>query len=306
MIQYTKGVANLDFAYNASGLRVKKHYSEASPPEGQGELGSLFTEATNDLGIKSRGSDSVYNKGRDIEKIWVKSDNNYFYFAIGQKYLYNESGKLKLFITLDIDTLQNSGRITLPEDTVKKISEFKIRNPKQYQISNDASSKYFENCEFEVCLGFRYSNFGFNQINDAYYPFGEMITGTGNVHGFTGKELDSETGLNYFCQRYYVPQIGRFITLDRWTHLPDDERVFSYAKYLSWNNYQLKCNPQMTKMPKNNSFRRKSYTTSYDSLTNEIISIFSTNPVPDFSDSVIYFRKPKDRNSPVFPLLSSN
>ena len=35
----------------------------------------------------------------------------------------------------------------------------------------------------------------------AYYPFGEMLSGEGNVHGFTGKELDSEMGLNYFCQR---------------------------------------------------------------------------------------------------------
>jgi len=48
----------------------------------------------------------------------------------------------------------------------------------------------------------------------AYYPFGEMLTGSGNVHGFTGKELDSETGLNYFCQRYYDPQTGRFTQLD--------------------------------------------------------------------------------------------
>ena len=108
------------------------------------------------------------------------------------------------------------------------------------------------------------------------------------------------TYYGYFCQRYYDPQIGRFITLDRWTHLPDDERLFSYAKYLSWNNYQLKYTPQMTKIPKNNSFRRKSYTTSYNSLTNEINSIFPANPVFDFSDSVIYFRKSKDRNSPVF------
>jgi RHS repeat-associated protein len=47
-----------------------------------------------------------------------------------------------------------------------------------------------------------------------YYPFGEMTAGSANTHGFTGKEYDSEMGLNYFCQRYYDPQIGRFMTRD--------------------------------------------------------------------------------------------
>ncbi|MFH0837790.1 MAG: RHS repeat-associated core domain-containing protein, partial [Patescibacteria group bacterium] len=32
--------------------------------------------------------------------------------------------------------------------------------------------------------------------------------------GFTGKELDSETGLNYYGARYYDPITGRFITMD--------------------------------------------------------------------------------------------
>jgi len=63
----------------------------------------------------------------------------------------------------------------------------------------------------------------------AYYPFGEMITGTGDVHGFTGKELDVETGLNYFCQRYYDSQIGRFITLDP----VDDKKGTSPYAYCS-------------------------------------------------------------------------
>ncbi len=72
-----------------------------------------------------------------------------------------------------------------------------------------------------------------------YYSFGEMTAGGSNTHGFTpleifslmcrgkdfvfiprfltgqaGKEFDSEMGLNYFCQRYYDPEIGRFMTRD--------------------------------------------------------------------------------------------
>jgi hypothetical protein len=36
-----------------------------------------------------------------------------------------------------------------------------------------------------------------------YMPFGEMTGDGGNEHSFTGKEFDTELGLNYFCQRYY-------------------------------------------------------------------------------------------------------
>ncbi len=48
-----------------------------------------------------------------------------------------------------------------------------------------------------------------------YFPFGEPLNDqTLNNHKFTGKELDDESGLYYFCQRYYNSNIGRFITLD--------------------------------------------------------------------------------------------
>ncbi len=46
--------------------------------------------------------------------------------------------------------------------------------------------------------------------------------------------------------------------------------------------------------------RKKEYNSSSDSLTNEINSTFPISLIPDFSDSVIYFRKTKDKNSPIF------
>lgn len=127
-----------------------------------------------------------------------------------------------------------------------------------------------------------------------------MVIGSGNVHGFTGKELDAETGFHYFCQRYYDSQIGRFMSLDKWTHLPDDERLFSYERYLSWNNYLLKYTPQMPSIPKRSLFRRQSNTVAYDTLTGEIVSLFSAASMPDLSDSVIYGNRTKSNVLSVF------
>ncbi|MCK4251594.1 hypothetical protein KAX97_09090 [candidate division WOR-3 bacterium] len=42
-------------------------------------------------------------------------------FTIVNNNLSNVTGKVKVFITLDIDTIPNSGRLTLPEDTMTKV-----------------------------------------------------------------------------------------------------------------------------------------------------------------------------------------
>jgi RHS repeat-associated protein len=57
-----------------------------------------------------------------------------------------------------------------------------------------------------------------------YLPFGEECTtgpcasnpgsGAGQSRKFTGKERDSETGLDYFGARYYGSKTGRFTTVD--------------------------------------------------------------------------------------------
>ena len=55
-----------------------------------------------------------------------------------------------------------------------------------------------------------------------YLPYGEELCGTqacgsvnpGQPKRFTGKERDTETGLDYFGARYYASKIGRFTTVD--------------------------------------------------------------------------------------------
>ena len=53
-----------------------------------------------------------------------------------------------------------------------------------------------------------------------YYPFGAQIhgrsfsSGTPTKEKFTGKERDTETGLDYFGAWYYDAEIGRFLSVD--------------------------------------------------------------------------------------------
>jgi len=68
-----------------------------------------------------------------------------------------------------------------------------------------------------------------------YYPFGKESRGSDTSNEpkeqFSGKSFDDEIGLNYFGSRYFNPDVGRFISTDR----------FSY-KYPSMTPYQYAAN----------------------------------------------------------------
>lgn len=54
--------------------------------------------------------------------------------------------------------------------------------------------------------------------DEDYYPWGgelQVINNDSNHYKFTGKERDSETGLDYFGARYYSSALGRFMMPDR-------------------------------------------------------------------------------------------
>jgi RHS repeat-associated protein len=72
------------------------------------------------------------------------------------------------------------------------------------------------------------------------HPFGNTSVIEGPEHYlFTGKERDS-TGLYYYGARYYDPQVGRFLTRDPYTSLPDDSRAISSSEgiYMGYINPQ--------------------------------------------------------------------
>ncbi len=74
-----------------------------------------------------------------------------------------------------------------------------------------------------------------------YLPFGEQMFGNSSTtHKFTGKERDSESGLDMFGARYYASSMGRFMTPDfggpmptpdpvPWADLEDPQTLNLYA-----------------------------------------------------------------------------
>jgi RHS repeat-associated protein len=70
---------------------------------------------------------------------------------------------------------------------------------------------------------------------EIYEPYGLQIThAPSDGPGFTGHVADSLTGLVYMQQRYYDPEIGRFLSVDplgaNW------ESIFSFGRYNYANN----------------------------------------------------------------------
>jgi RHS repeat-associated protein len=66
-----------------------------------------------------------------------------------------------------------------------------------------------------------------------YEPFGQQTTGaSATTHKFTGKERDSESGLDYFGARHHASAMGRFMTSD-----PIHIMKQKFADPQQWNMY---------------------------------------------------------------------
>jgi RHS repeat-associated protein len=66
----------------------------------------------------------------------------------------------------------------------------------------------------------------------SYDSFGNLLTPASNVnfrYGYTGRELDSETGLHFYRARYYDTFIGRFISTDPIGFSAGDTNLYRYV-----------------------------------------------------------------------------
>jgi RHS repeat-associated protein len=74
-----------------------------------------------------------------------------------------------------------------------------------------------------------------------YDSFGRVISNTGNIdfrYGYTGREADAETGLDYYRARYYDAAVGGFISEDPIGFAADDTNLRRYVgnNPTNWND----------------------------------------------------------------------
>ncbi|UOV04600.1 hypothetical protein MUU75_16070 [Pseudoxanthomonas mexicana] len=73
-----------------------------------------------------------------------------------------------------------------------------------------------------------------------YEPYGQLVNGTlKDGPGFTGHVQDAATGLTYMQQRYYDPQVGRFLSVDPVTALSNPIGMFNRYWYANNNPYKF-------------------------------------------------------------------
>nr|WP_310053859.1 RHS repeat-associated core domain-containing protein [Lysobacter niabensis] len=74
-----------------------------------------------------------------------------------------------------------------------------------------------------------------------YEPYGKVLTPASpqDGPGYTGHVLDAVTGMNYMQQRYYDPQIGRFLSVDPVTADGNTGGNFNRYWYANSNPYKF-------------------------------------------------------------------
>ncbi|WP_421568826.1 RHS repeat domain-containing protein [Stenotrophomonas sp. PD6] len=74
-----------------------------------------------------------------------------------------------------------------------------------------------------------------------YEPYGQQISGVlKDRPGYAGHVLDAATGLSYMQQRYYDPQVGRFLSVDPVTAYSNPTGAFNRYWYANNNPYRFK------------------------------------------------------------------
>ena len=93
-----------------------------------------------------------------------------------------------------------------------------------YHTDHQGSVRAVTNQQGQVVWQGKFHAFGSRYDQQGEGEFDEL-------HGFTGKEYDPDTGLYYYNARWYDPELGRFVTQDSYLGDPNDPGTLNRYTY---------------------------------------------------------------------------
>lgn len=236
-IKVTTNDTVIEYAYDASGQRIRKT-------------------------LKNNGntlSETIYIRGTGGNVIAEYRDGQIDHFNIYGNGLIGKLAPANRLVTINNQTISGTQTIQASDSvlvtgesiiqdevTLEAGSQIQIADKRYYYLSDHLGST-------RVVLD---QNGNVDSWTD-YYPFGKEARGSSTVNapkeGFSGKQLDVESGLNYFGARYYNPEIGRFNSNDRFSFKYPSLNPYQYAannplRYIDFNGDDVEvANPQNEK-----------------------------------------------------------
>jgi RHS repeat-associated protein len=221
----------LSFTYDRYGNRLTQSAIKGAPPTS----GMTYDQVTNrTTGWTYDAAGNVTNDGRHVYT-WDALNQQTTMDTSAAEYRYDASGTRVMTITPTATTYYVFGVGEYSGGVWTKLY-FSMQGAKFLEYSNGTT--YFFHTDDKGTPRVETNLAG--QVVETWesYPYGEQWTmsgGVGNKRHFTGKERDSESGLDYFGARYYSGRDGRFTTpdgpfADQWPSEPQSWNLYTYTR----------------------------------------------------------------------------
>jgi len=160
----------------------------------------------------------------------------YKYDAIGRRIQKDVDGTLTIYIYDDADILLEydganilQARYTHDQSIDEPILMNRGGVDYFYHTDGLGSITELTDAMGTIVQSYIYDSFGNIQVFDQNGALISPSGGIANPFTYTGRELDTETGLYYYRARYYDSRIGRFISEDRIGFAGDDVNLYGYV-----------------------------------------------------------------------------
>jgi RHS repeat-associated protein len=151
---------------------------------------------------------------------------NYAYDALGRRVeRSSSSGSVKKFVNDGVDVVRDLNTdLTVAADYLNglglddKLRQISSGTAAYYLLDHLGSTRALTDNSGNISASFSYDSFG--NVSGGPAPTG---------YGYTGRELDADTGLMYYRARWYDPQQGRFLSMDPLGFSGGDVNLYAYV-----------------------------------------------------------------------------